>query len=204
MCQLLQSKLFLCGATLIAPDFAITAAYCLRDHNIEELTLLCGTEIRENAGVLRTVVKAALPCTFDKHSNNVVVLKLEYSMHGENIMPIDVCDAAPKKGDKLQITGWGSPDSKPTAGAALKTSVVSPLSNECCTPPVGGTPIAKNALCLSGSVTDAATNDVGGPAILNNKVCGIIPADLKMGKAGFYVNVFEAKSFIVQAMMSMK
>jgi secreted trypsin-like serine protease len=116
-----------CSAALIAPQWIITAGHCFHDVNRNPVsgpvpystTATIGrTDDADTNGYVISVVE-----DYQSPTNDIAVAKLASPVHG--IRPLRLATGAPKAGEILRITGWGSlSDVNPTPATHLQTGQV--------------------------------------------------------------------------------
>jgi secreted trypsin-like serine protease len=113
-----------CSGSLIAPDWILTAGHCFRDANgvrverpVADLTTATvgRTDLAGTGGHVATVIAVRQSPT-----NDVALAKIDKRI--TNIQPLWLSNAAPKVGEVLRLTGYGSITSQnPTPSTRLRT-----------------------------------------------------------------------------------
>lgn len=163
-----------CGATLIHPRWAITAAHCVYDDRAEDLEIALGVHNLENDDGDRYAVKRKIlhpNYSWDTDDNDVALLELEREASWATL-------ALYTGGDSLEsqnalTMGWGSthPIAEIYSDNLLEVEV-SIVSNEACNDAYenergyGDDPITDAMLCAGATGKDSCTGDSGGPLIV--------------------------------------
>jgi secreted trypsin-like serine protease len=194
-----------CGAALIEPDVAVTAAHCVDGQNAADLQVRVGTTDRTQGGETAGVTEATIHPDYDPVQtgfNDVAVIKLDQQLTQE---PVQIADT-PADGTGIRLMGWGQTcgtrgcqQEPPVELQELETSV---LADDQCEGADG-----PNELCVDSPNGDsgACFGDSGGPAVIadggaftlvgvtsrGNEPCGSTPA--------IYSDVAAQKAFIDQA-----
>jgi len=153
-----------CSAALIAPQWIITAGHCFHDVNDNpvsgpvpyDTTATIGrTDSADTNGYVVSVVAA-----YQSPTNDIAVAELATPVHG--IRPLRLSTAAPKVGEILRITGWGSVDGvNPIPATHLQTGQVKVATVDSTTVGVVG--------YRPESTTSACTYDSGAPYFFQPK-----------------------------------
>jgi len=164
----------LCGATIIAPQWALTAAHCVYDKSPNDVTLFYNT-LYLSKGDVTSVTKIVIHPKFDIDTvnNDIALLHLKNRITN-NIASFASFDVNP--GTIVYVAGWGltRPDDINTLPTVLQYAGVPVVSNENCKQ-VYGDLVNDNEMCAGydeGGV-DACQGDSGGPLYARDRYGGL-------------------------------
>jgi secreted trypsin-like serine protease len=185
-----------CGGTLVAPQYVVTVAHCIRD---EMRYVAIGAQASEGIeGGER--IKIAEVWVHPKHNDlttdyEVAVLRLEKSSNATTL-PLAAADGSQNKPDTMAVVrGWGLTETKQKAATLLEVNVKI-ITNALCSRSYKG--ITSRMLCAGvGGGKDSCKGDSGGPLVANGALVGIVSWGGECGAGpGVYVRVTSVLDFI--------
>ncbi|XP_030385676.1 seminase [Scaptodrosophila lebanonensis] len=199
---------FICGGALVKPTHVITAAHCVKGVAASKLLVVGGATLLSEPGVQRTVAKVYVPKSYNGRTlhYDVAVLKLTSPLTGNKIGTIGLCNSSWNVGDLVKISGWGQvTERSQTVSLHVRSAEVALVSRKSCISQyrLRGT-ITSTMFCASvPGVKDACDGDSGGPAVYQNKLCGIVSWGIGCAQRkspGVYTNVKTVRTFIDKAL----
>ncbi|KAG1702304.1 hypothetical protein DVH05_010094 [Phytophthora capsici] len=182
----------LCGGTLIASQFVVTAAQCVS----EKPTSITATM----GSVVRTVRSYKIHPDYDDDTldNDIAVLKLRSTVDIKTVRLAKANESDNKVGTAAVVFGWGETESgKPSSG--LKKVSLRLISNSDCRKANDDQiAITSGMLCAwGGEGKDSCQGDGGGPLFANGILVGIVSFGWECGETpGVYVRVASYRDFI--------
>lgn len=148
-----QSKLY-CGATLISPNYLLTAAHCVDGMEASEIrAFIGGHNITKDYSEIKRVRKIIQHERFNIFSfnNDIALIKLYKPVKfGSKIQPACLPDGSTRDytGALTIISGWGRTAEKKNPSSVLRTVVVPVWSrDQCQSTPYGPARITENMIC---------------------------------------------------------
>ncbi|XP_055918898.1 trypsin beta-like [Eupeodes corollae] len=196
-----------CGASLLSPTIAVTAAHCVVSASASSLTIRAGSSSNKSGGIVVKV--AALKYHPQYKSSNMqydaAVLKLAEALPlGDTISTIQLVKKAPVEGTKAIVSGWGTEYSGaysiPTILRAVGVKIV---SQQVCSSNAYsyGSDIKPTMICATATGKDACQGDSGGPLAVEAGLAGIVSWGYGCAATnypGVYCDVASVRSWILQ------
>lgn len=180
-----------CGGTIIAADWVVTAAHCVKDNNDNtvapnSLDVVAGVHNLSNPNPnfqRRTIAQIVVHPGWTKgtFNNDIALLRLSTPIAERNasggtlpikyakLVPANVGDLA---GKNVTVTGWGNRAASPPGGnnypSKLHEVVIPVATNAACANAYAPDPITANMLCAGAAGKDSCQGDSGGPVVYNN------------------------------------
>ncbi|KAH8386753.1 hypothetical protein KR093_002386, partial [Drosophila rubida] len=173
--SLRQSGSHICGGSVIAHDYILTAAHCVSDQleNGTVLVIRAGTLDRFAGGMLINVAEVRVHEKYNSFWNDVALLKLaEPLIYSGQLRPIPLATAETPVDSDVIISGWGRLTTGGDVPRSMQWNTLSSISRLSCTTAIGV--FRESMLCLAHEAGNGACNgDSGGPAIFNGEIVGI-------------------------------
>ncbi|MBT5850244.1 MAG: S8 family serine peptidase [Acidimicrobiaceae bacterium] len=170
------AKISGCGATIIDPDWIVTAAHCspsIGDNVIygleywEDAYGLTGDEWASHATVIESVYRHP---DYDSQTlaNDITLAHLADSVDLDNAAPISVHDVSVigglDDGSPLTVAGWGTTSSGGSVSPRLKAATI--YVDEQCGSYGPGLVFDEEMFCAAAPQTDSCQGDSGGPVVV--------------------------------------
>uniref|UniRef100_A0A336LV69 CSON005753 protein n=1 Tax=Culicoides sonorensis TaxID=179676 RepID=A0A336LV69_CULSO len=201
---MIKNGAFKCGASIIASQWALTAAHCIDDYPaVSRIQFRAGSTDRTWGGLLVTATAYHLHPKYDKYLANydVAVVKVSPSFSGINIRPIPLVAAGTElsAGTSVLVTGWGYTDSW-TVPTNLRVVYIPIVGYDTCKLSWGGN-LFPTMFCAGVSGKDSCDGDSGGPLVQGGMQHGIVSfgdENCRSARPGVYAKISnsEIRSFI--------
>ncbi|XP_016838732.1 trypsin-7 [Nasonia vitripennis] len=196
-----------CGGAIIAEDWVITAAHCLKSSNPSHLSIKAGSSTLGGRGQVVDVHHVIRHEDYSRRESDydIALLQLESPLAlGSKIQPIELAEAADyySTGSKASVTGWGVEESSGELSNYLREVSVPLISNSECSRLYGQRRITERMLCagyVGRGGKDACQGDSGGPLVQDGKLIGIVSWGFGCAEPnypGVYTRVTALRSWI--------
>ncbi|GJQ84302.1 hypothetical protein Trydic_g5240 [Trypoxylus dichotomus] len=197
----------ICGGSVIAPQYAVTAAHCTDGSSAAQLSILAGTANRLSGGVEVQVGTIFQHPSYDDWyiDYDISVLLLSNALAlGTTIQPIPLpVQSQPIPGGAPSlVSGWGT---LYEGGGSLPTQLqavwVPTVTIEECRAAYGASLVTDRMMCagVPEGGLDACQGDSGGPLAVDGELIGLVSWGYGCARAGFpgvYASVPALRDFI--------
>ncbi|XP_055856882.1 trypsin beta-like [Episyrphus balteatus] len=201
-----------CGASLLTPRYALTAAHCVSGASASNLKIRAGSSSRSSGGTVVQVerVKAHPLYKSSTMMYDVAILKLESALPlGPDISTIELVKESPAEGTRAVVSGWGTKSSGAlTIPTVLRFVSVKIVSREVCGSKSYsyGSDIKATMICAQASGKDACQGDSGGPLAVDAGQAGIVSwgyGCAAKNYPGVYTDVAAVRPWIIETILQL-
>ncbi|XP_078033082.1 trypsin-7 [Augochlora pura] len=216
MLSMMVNKNHVCGATIIAEEWGLTAAHCVIsfiDRPEYNVTVRSGSSQHDFGGTIHNVTFMIYHEKYDPYSNDydVALIKVEppfnySSVTAPAMLPTDVTKSI--DATRGLVTGWGYfEDDDPVLSEDLQYVIVPKVPTETCRMYYSNRfTVTKHQICygFEEGGKDACKGDSGGPLVYDGTVVGITSWGDDCGEPyspGVYTDVWTVMDWIENKMM---
>jgi secreted trypsin-like serine protease len=166
----LDGQTHLCGGSIIADRWVLTAAHCFKRSTKPG-------DVRANAGATNYVMEGAWSDVervvinegYDPrtHEHDIALVRLRRSLPGK-VIPLATTGHKLSPGQPLEVTGWGATSEGGDASRALMKASVPYVDNAVCNEPAAYKGVIKAGMMCAGDRDggiDSCQGDSGGPLV---------------------------------------
>lgn len=206
-----RDRIYFCAASLISEQHAVTAAHCLYSTRAAQISVIGGVTDLRTTGQRRLVQRMWYPRAFNPTTKimDVGVIKMRRPMVlGPDLAIIPLANTRTEPGVLMSVSGWGTTSERQQVGVNILRTVNVPIvaANTCANMyRAADTRITDTMLCAGHGGEDACTGDSGGPAVINDRLYGIVSFGkgcARSGYPGVYTRIMNRRvhEFIVNCM----
>ncbi|XP_076039298.1 chymotrypsin A-like [Oratosquilla oratoria] len=161
-----------CGASLIAPSWAMTSAFCV-DYDYNKLSIVYGmhkfADNNDNNTVEVDQVIVHPNNNADKLEYDVVLLHLKTPVPlSDEVLPVCLATTPPRLGTTAVVSGWGVFNEDGDIPAVLQEAPLKIKSNKRCQKAYDniGFTVPDSVICAAKKDIDVCAGDNGGPMVI--------------------------------------
>ncbi|XP_053696157.1 trypsin alpha-3-like [Sabethes cyaneus] len=187
----------ICGASIIASNWALSAAHCTYPMpSLSSITLRGGSSSRTTGGIIFQAAQIVNhpsynPSTID---SDVCVIRITTSFVGTHISPITIVPMGTSfaAGTRSVVSGWGLTAPGGSSPIYLHAVDIPVVGQDACRNQWGAQRITDNMVCAGEPGRDSCNMDSGGPLVTGGRQFGIVSwGSSQCGGelAGVYANI---------------
>lgn len=195
-----------CGAAIISPTFALSAAHCTENIIVEQMGVRAGSSIHNVGGEVFSLIAVTNHPEYiiGDFPFDVCVLELSQAIvYGVGIQPIalPVQGQLTEAGLSATISGWGvTVEGSNILSTQLQVINVPVVDQDVCNDLLFGM-ITDNMICagVEAGGKDACQGDSGGPMVVENQLIGVVSFGNGCARPGFpgvYSRISATRSWI--------
>lgn len=170
-----------CGASLIRPNLAITAAHCVHNKKPEQIQAIIGYNDLDLALLFNRVTKVTAikihPMFIHAEwAHDIALLKLSSSGNPRNLEPICLPSRGQRTFQNLIVAGWGRTSTSPLAlkPSKLRQVALPQVEQSICESAWSENRVGNGQLCAGAAGKDTCTYDSGSPLMSTDPRTGKI------------------------------
>ncbi|XP_035789466.1 trypsin beta-like [Anopheles albimanus] len=175
--QLPTNVYALCGASVISPYHALTAAHCFYGKNISKVYLRVGSSYQNAGGTLYTAKNYTVhpgynPSNSDNDAAVVLVTKSFLSVPGTQSIPLQ--NNEPAASTTCYALGWGNTSPNGPVAEILQLGNYTIQTQSVCNQLLGTGRVTAQMYCATATKGRVCLGDSGGPLVCGGRVHGIV------------------------------
>ncbi|XP_058832845.1 chymotrypsin-2-like isoform X2 [Topomyia yanbarensis] len=169
----------ICGGSIIADLWILTAAHCIDGTNSSQLEVLVGTNSLEEGGQRYKVAKSIVHIRYDKpkYHNDIALIRLALKLEfNDNVTAIQCYTKDVPENATLTVTGWGLTSMNGPIPTQLQTIDVRHVSYaECKRLHGNSTAVGIEHICTASEAGEGfRKGDSGSPLTYQGKLVGVV------------------------------
>ena len=188
---------YACGASLITPDWVLTAAHCIDGQSPSNMSATIGRhDLNTSTGHTINIAQAIMHPNYNSSTfnNDIALLKLATPINDVTTIGLVTDDmTVDDAGNTMTVAGWGATSWQgPSSDVLLKVSM--PIVTQAACSAAYGNGITSNMICAGvpeGGI-DSCQGDSGGPMMVRNAAdtawlqAGVVSFGEECATAGYY------------------
>src|SRR5262245_22267851 len=204
----------LCGGSIIAQNWVLTAAHCFGDaRQLNNVRAKAGTTNRKTGGAWTTAERVVVHENYNAntHEHDLALVKLKTRPAGQMI-PLAQPEQQLEACQVLEITGWGRTAEGGAASEILMKATVPYVETTTCNEPDAYNGIIQSGMICAGlreGGVDSCQGDSGGPLVLRGDDGAVLIGVVSWGegcarklKYGVYTRVTPYRDWITKVITS--
>lgn len=199
---------YLCGGSVIAERWVLTAAHCLPSSTAPgHVRVKAGATNYATEGTWSAVERVVVHAAYDPatHEHDIALLKLVVPSQGRDIRWATSA-LNPSTGQPLEVTGWGATSEGGSSAVALMKAMVPVADSAACNAPDSyNGAIKPGMMCAGQKDVDSCQGDSGGPLVWRTADGPVLVGVVSWGegcgrqlKYGVYTRVSSYANWIAQ------